>query len=71
MRAAWQRCGRVVQRIVRVLVLFAIARLILGLALILFFDRGAVAWGREATLVVVAAAMVYAAVGLAVRRRPA
>lgn len=71
MRATWHRLTEGVRRIFRVLVLFAIARLALGIVLIAVFDRGAVAWGREATLVVVAAAAVYALVGLAVSRRTA
>jgi O-antigen/teichoic acid export membrane protein len=71
MIAAWRRVVDGVRRLVRVLLLFAVARVVLGLALILLFDREAVAWGYEATLVVLAACIVYAAVGLAVRRRPA
>jgi hypothetical protein len=67
----WHRMTEAARRIFHVLVLFAIARLVLGVALIAVFDRGAVAWGREATLVVVAAAAVYVLVGLAVSRRTA
>lgn len=58
-----------VRRIFHVLVLFAIARLVLGVALIVVFDRGAVAWGREATFIVVGVGAVYALVGFAVSRR--
>lgn len=71
MRATWHRLTEGVRRIFRVLVLFAVARLVFGIALIAVFDRGAVAWGREATLVVVAAVVVYGLVGLAVSRRSA
>ncbi|MBF6599061.1 MAG: hypothetical protein IVW36_00960 [Dehalococcoidia bacterium] len=67
-RSAWAAAREGARRVVRALVLFAIARLILGIALITVFDRGAVAWGTEATLVVLAAAVVYLGVGLAVRR---
>ncbi len=70
MRAAWRRLSRGVQRIFRLLVLFAVLRLALGVAM-LVFDRHAVAWGYEATLVVLAAVIVYVGVALAVRRRPA
>ena len=70
MRAAWRRFSSGVQRIFRLLVLFAVLRLALGVAM-LVFDRRAVAWGYEATLVVLAAVMIYVGVALAVRRRPA
>lgn len=69
MRSLWHAFTGRVRQILRVLVLFAIARAVFGVALILFFDREAVAWGYEATLVVVAAFVVYVAVGFAVRRR--
>ena len=69
MRSTWQRLTGGLRGILRVLVLFAMARVALGIALILVFDREAVAWGYEATLVVIAAFVVYVAVGLAVRRR--
>ena len=56
------------QKIGRVIVLFAIARLLAGVAVIALFDRDAVAWGYEVTLIVLAAAVIYVGVALAVRR---
>jgi len=70
MIGAWRRFTEGVRRIIRVLLLFAIARVVFGIALIFVFQREAVAWGYEATLVVIAAALVYLGVALAVRRRP-
>ena len=46
-----------------------IFRLLVGLAAIALFDRDAVAWGWEATAIVLAIVIVYALVGVAVRRR--
>ncbi|MHB8376698.1 MAG: hypothetical protein ACYDEB_07050 [Dehalococcoidia bacterium] len=71
MRAAWHRVSGGVRRIFRLLVLFAVLRLALGVAMIVAFDRNAVAWGYEATLVVLAAVTVCVGVALVVRRRPA
>ena len=62
------RTAESIRRIFRILVLFAVLRLILGVAIILLFDREAVAWGYEATLVVVASSVVCMAVGLSVKR---
>ena len=57
-----------IRRTFRILALFALLRLLLGVAIIALFDREAVAWGDEATLVVAAACVVCVAVALSVRR---
>ncbi|HZP58515.1 MAG TPA: hypothetical protein VFC53_13345 [Dehalococcoidia bacterium] len=55
-------------RLLRLLLLLAAARFATGLALIAIFDRGSVAWGWQATAVVLASAAVYLAAALALRR---
>ena len=65
---AYRRVARLMRRSIEVALLFAIARLLFGLALILLFDREAIAWGYETTAIVVMAVAVYFAVGLSVRR---
>ena len=57
-----------VQRVFRLIVLFCALRLAFGVGAILLFDRGAVAWGWELTIVVLAAVAVYVLVALALRR---
>ncbi len=64
---AWRRTVATGRRIFRLLVLFAVLRLVAGIALLALFDRDAIAWGYEATLVVIAAIVVYLLVALAVR----
>ena len=60
--------ARLIRKIVSFIVLFCIARLLVGVLAIAFLDRDAVAWGIEMTVVtaVAVAACVFAAV--AVRR---
>jgi len=53
---------------VSVLLVFAIARVIAGLIIITFFQRDAVAWSMELTLLFAAAAVACAVAALAVRR---
>jgi hypothetical protein len=69
----WHRTGARIQRIFRLVVLFCILRFVVGLAAIAIFDRGALAWGLELTLVIAAAIAVYLSVALIVRyaSRPA
>ena len=69
MREAWRSLGSRVQRIFRLFVLFLVLRLLAGLAAIVVFDREAIAWGWEATAVVLAMIIVYALVGAVLRRR--
>lgn len=65
---AYRRVGRGIRRIVEIALLFAALRLVLGLALLLIFDRAALAWGSETTVIVITAVAVYLAVGLSWRR---
>lgn len=69
MRAAWRSFGSKVQRIFRLVVLFLVLRLLVGLAAIAVFDRDALEWGWEATGIVLTIVGVYAIVGVVVRRR--
>ncbi len=64
----WRGIVGRVQRVFRLIVLFCALRLAFGIGAILLLDRGAVAWGWELTLVVLAAVAVYVLVALAVRR---
>jgi hypothetical protein len=68
MRNAWRRSSAKVQRVFRLVVLFCILRFVVGISVLLFFDRGAIAWGPELTAVIAAMAAVYVLVALAVRR---
>ncbi len=68
MFARWHSLAAKIQRLFRLVVLFIVLRLVVGVAVLLFFDRGAVAWGWEVTLVVVAMLAAYVLVALAVRR---
>ncbi len=67
MLRTWRNVAARVRTAFRVLVLFLVVRLVVGLAMIAFFDRGAVAWGPELTLVVIGVLAVVLLVGLAVR----
>ena len=64
---AWRNFGSRVRTAFRVLALFLVLRVIVGVAVIVFFDRDAVAWGPELTVVVIGALAVVLLVGLAVR----
>ena len=68
MRARWHTFTSKIQRLFRLVVLFCILRFVVGIGVLLFFDRGSVAWGPELTAVVVAMLAVYVLVALAVRR---
>ncbi len=57
-----------IQRLFRLVVLFILLRLVVGIAVLVFFDRDAVAWGWIVTFVVIAMLAVYVLVALAVRR---
>jgi amino acid transporter len=57
-----------IQRLFRLVVLFILLRLVVGIAVLVFFDRDAVAWGWTVTFVVIAMLAVYVLVALAVRR---
>ena len=63
-----RRAGAIADRVFRFILLFAVVRIIVGVAAIAFFDRGAFAWGPELTIIVAVAAVVYLAVALCVRR---
>lgn len=64
----WHRLRAQVRRIFHLVVLFCVLRFVVGFAMIAIFDRGAIAWGPELTLVIVAAVLVYGGVALIVRR---
>jgi hypothetical protein len=68
MRARWQAFTAKLQRIFRLIVLFCVLRFVVGIAMIAIFDRGAIAWGPELTVVIVAMLAVYLGVALIVRR---
>ncbi|MDP9238966.1 MAG: hypothetical protein M3P30_16495 [Chloroflexota bacterium] len=63
----WHRLGARIQRIFRLVVLFCVLRFIVGFAAIAIFDRDAIAWGPELTLVIIAMIAVYLGVALIVR----
>jgi hypothetical protein len=63
----WHRIGARIQRIFRLVVLFCILRFVAGFAAIAIFDRDAIAWGPELTLVIAAAVVLYLGVALIVR----
>jgi hypothetical protein len=67
----WRNAAAKVRRVFRLVVLFCALRLAVGVGAILIFDRGAIAWGPELTIIVVAALAVYVGVALAVRRATA
>ena len=64
---AWRSFAARVRTAFRFLALFLVVRVIVGVAVIIFFDRDAVAWGPELTVVVVGALAVVLLVGVAVR----
>ena len=68
MSARWRTFTSKVQRLFRLIVLFCILRFVVGIAVLVFFDRDAIAWGPELTFVVIAMLAVYVLVALAVRR---
>lgn len=67
MIVAWRRFAANIQRIFRLIVLFCVLRFIVGIAVILLFDRNAIAFGPALSLVVLAMIVVYLGVALAVR----
>ena len=64
---AWRNFAARVRTAFRFLALFLVVRVIVGVAVIVFFDRDAVAWGPELTAVVVGAIAAVLLVGVAVR----
>jgi len=64
---AWRRFTSRARRAWRIVVLFCALRFVAGIAAIVLFDRDAIAWGPELTLIVAAMAVVYLGVALAVR----
>ena len=64
---AWRNFASRVRTAFRFLALFLVVRVIAGVAIIVFFDRDAVAWGMELTVVIIGALAVVLLVGLAVR----
>jgi hypothetical protein len=64
----WRSLVSKVQFVVSVLLVFAIARVLAGLIIIAFFQRDAVAWSMEITLLLAAAAIACTVAALAVRR---
>jgi hypothetical protein len=67
MMSAWRGFSSRLRTVFRVLALFLVVRVAVGLAVIVFFDRDAVAWGPELTAVIAGAVAVVLLVGLAVR----
>ncbi len=64
---AWRRFAARVRSAFRFVALFLVVRVLVGVAIIVFFDRDAVAWGPELTVIVIGALVVVLLVGLAVR----
>lgn len=64
----WRSFVSKVQFVLSVLLAFAIARVLAGLIIIVFFQRDAVAWSAEITLLLAVAAVACAVAALAVRR---
>jgi hypothetical protein len=64
----WRSLTSKFQFVVRVLVAFAIARIILGVIMIAFFDRDAVAWSYELTALLALGVLLSFAAAMAVRR---
>ena len=56
------------QRLVSLVLLFCVLRIVVGVIVIAFFERDAVAWGIELTLIVLAAFAACLLAALAVRR---
>ena len=68
MLSAFGRYRSIFRRLLELVLLFAVARIIAGVAVVALFSRDAVAWGWELTLITVAAFAVCVAVALCVRR---
>lgn len=68
MLAVWRRFSLVMQRVLALVLLVALARIVAGVLLIVLFQRDAIAWGPEVTLIVIGAVTVPVLVALAVRR---
>ena len=64
---AWRGAVAKIQRVFHLIVLFCVLRFIVGIAAIALFDREAIAFGPELTIVVLAIVVVYLLVALAVR----
>ena len=64
---AWRRFTARLRRVWQLIVMFCVLRIIAGVAVIILFDRDAVAWGWELTGIVAAMLVVYVSVALAVR----
>ena len=64
----WRRLTSGVRRLVSLLLLFAVLRIVVGVAVIALFERDAVAWGIEATLIALAVFAACLLAALAVRR---
>lgn len=64
---AWRNFAGRVRSAFRFVALFLVVRVIVGVAIIIFFDRDAVAWGPELSVVVIGALAVVLLVGLAIR----
>jgi hypothetical protein len=67
MIGAWRGFTAKLRRLWQLLVLFCVLRIVAGVAVIVLFDRDAVAWGWELTGIVCATLVVYVSVALAVR----
>lgn len=64
----WRRLTSGVRRLVSLLLLFAVLRIIVGVVAIALFERDAIAWGIELTLIVLAVFAACLLAALAVRR---
>ena len=65
---AWHAVASKTRRGFRLIVLYCILRFVVGIAAIAIFDRDAIAWGHELTMIVTTMVAVYVLVALAVRR---
>lgn len=63
-----KRTLSILQRVMEIILLFALVRVIVGVTMIALFNRDAVAWGIELTLIIALAFAVSILVALAVRR---
>ena len=63
-----RRSTALFDRVLRIFLIFAVARIAAGIVTIAFFDRDAVAWGIELTMIIGVAVAVYVIVALCVRR---
>jgi hypothetical protein len=64
----WNRFASKFQFVIRVLVAFAVARIILGVIVIAFFDRDAVAWSYQLSALLAIAIVLSFLAAVAVRR---